>query len=159
MNAIVAQIDHWGRPAWITLMVLGFVAFWPVGLVILFYMIRSGRMGCSNWAYAGSNDGRNRWERKMDRMQAKMDRMRSFFGDGRESEALVRRPPHFEPTGNRSFDSYREETLEKLEREADEFRGFLDRLRHAKDKAEFDLFMAERRPAPQRPDDREDRTS
>lgn len=100
-------------------------------------------MRCNTWAYAYGDEPRTRWERKLDRVQAKMDRMRSFFGerDVRASD----RAPHFAPTGNRAFDDYREETLDKLEREADEFRTFLDRLRHAKDKAEFDLFMAERR--------------
>ena len=48
-------------------------------------------------------------------------------------------------TGNRAFDEYREETLRRLEEEASEFQTFLQRLRHAKDKAEFDQFMAERR--------------
>ena len=48
-------------------------------------------------------------------------------------------------TGNRAFDEYRAETLRRLEEEQREFKEFLDRLRHAKDKAEFDQFMAERR--------------
>jgi len=51
----------------------------------------------------------------------------------------------FRSTGNRAFDDYREETLRRLEEEANEFQAFLQRLRHAKDKAEFDQFMAERR--------------
>jgi hypothetical protein len=34
--------------------------------------------------------------------------------------------------------------LRRLEEEAKEFQAFLQRLRHAKDKAEFDQFMAER---------------
>jgi hypothetical protein len=55
----------------------------------------------------------------------------------------------FGSTGNRAFDEYRSETLRRLEEEATEFHAFLQRLRHAKDKAEFDQFMAERRgPAP-----------
>jgi hypothetical protein len=37
------------------------------------------------------------------------------------------------------------ETLKRLEDEQREFRDFLDRLRFAKDKTEFDQFMAERR--------------
>lgn len=48
-------------------------------------------------------------------------------------------------TGNRAFDAYREETLKRLEDEAEEFQAFLKRLRDAKDKAEFDQFMAERK--------------
>jgi Protein of unknown function (DUF2852) len=35
--------------------------------------------------------------------------------------------------------------LRRLEEEVDEFQAFLQRLRQAKDKAEFDQFMAERR--------------
>ena len=50
----------------------------------------------------------------------------------------------FRSTGNRAFDDYREETLRRLEEEANEFQSFLQRLRLAKDKAEFDQFMAER---------------
>jgi hypothetical protein len=50
----------------------------------------------------------------------------------------------FRSTGNRAFDEYRDETLRRLEEEANEFQSFLQRLRHAKDKAEFDQFMAER---------------
>ena len=48
-------------------------------------------------------------------------------------------------SGNVAFDEYREETLRKLDEEQREFRDFLDRLRAAKDRAEFDDFMAERR--------------
>lgn len=148
MNALVAKLDDWGRPGWIGAMVVGFVVFWPVGLAILFYMLWSGRMGCYNYAYAG--DRRDRWERKMERMQMKMDRMRSWFGDGRDSKS---RAPYFAPTGNHAFDEYREDTLNKLEQEAEEFRSFLDRLRHAKDKAEFDMFMSERRAPKNEPKD------
>ena len=48
------------------------------------------------------------------------------------------------PTGNRAFDAYREETLRRLEDEQKSFETFLERLREAKDKAEFDQFMDER---------------
>ena len=56
-------------------------------------------------------------------------------------------------SGNHAFDEYRTETLRRLEEEQREFREFLDRLRFAKDKTEFDQFMAERRnrPAPESP--------
>ena len=57
-------------------------------------------------------------------------------------------------SGNRAFDEYRAETLRRLEEEQREFKEFLDRLRHAKDKAEFDQFMAERRNRPQGPSPR-----
>ena len=51
-------------------------------------------------------------------------------------------------SGNRAFDEYRAETLKRLEDEQREFREFLERLRAAKDRAEFDQFMSERRQRP-----------
>jgi len=49
------------------------------------------------------------------------------------------------PTGNVAFDAYREETLKRLEDEHREFLDFLQKLREAKDKAEFDQFMQSRK--------------
>ena len=42
-----AKLDEWGRGAWLAAMVVGFFVFWPLGLLLLGYMIWSGRMGCS----------------------------------------------------------------------------------------------------------------
>ena len=42
-----------------------------------------------------------------------------------------------------AFDEYREATLKRLEDERVEFTKLLERLRSAKDKAEFDQFMSE----------------
>ena len=86
----------------------------------------------------------DRWNNKMERMQWKMERMKeragfAGFGFG---------PPS---SGNRAFDEYRMETLRRLEEEQTEFRDFLDRLRHAKDKEEFDQFMAQHRQRPTPP--------
>lgn len=50
----------------------------------------------------------------------------------------------FRSSGNVAFDAYKEETLKRLETEQDAFQAFLDRLRAAKDKSEFDVFMDER---------------
>lgn len=60
-------------------------------------------------------------------------------------------------SGNRAFDAYKEETLRRLQEEQDSFADFLGRLRDAKDKAEFDQFMADRKgdaPAPAPQDDK-----
>ncbi|MGN6750401.1 MAG: DUF2852 domain-containing protein, partial [Xanthobacteraceae bacterium] len=46
---ITARIDEFGKPAWIVLMILGFWAWWPLGLLILAFTIGSGRMGC--WSH------------------------------------------------------------------------------------------------------------
>jgi hypothetical protein len=136
------RLDDIGKPAWIGLTILSFLLWWPFGLVVLGFLIGSGRMAC--WAQAGGG----RWQRRMERMQRRMSRMQ---------EAAERwgyrgsRPNYREATGNRAFDEYRAETLRRLEEEQREFMEFLDRLRHAKDKAEFDEFMAERRRRPEGP--------
>lgn len=115
---IAAKLDEIPRPIWIALMVGGFVLFWPVGLAILAYLMWSGRMSC--WKH-----GHGRWHN-----------LRNPAG-----RSWGRR----EATGNRAFDAYRDETLRRLEDEKREFLDFLERLRQARDRAEFDQFMAERR--------------
>lgn len=50
----------------------------------------------------------------------------------------------FTPSGNRAFDEYREETINRLQEEHEEFQAFMEKLRHARDKSEFDQFMADR---------------
>ena len=51
-------------------------------------------------------------------------------------------------SGNQAFDDYRSETLRRLEEEKREFADYLERLRRARDKAEFDGFMADRHRRP-----------
>jgi hypothetical protein len=48
------------------------------------------------------------------------------------------------PTGNAAFDAYKADTLRRLEEEQGSFEKFLERLREAKDKSEFDAFINER---------------
>jgi hypothetical protein len=121
------------HPLRIVLIVLGFMVWWPIGLALLFFTLGSRKMGC--W----SND---RFENKMQRMRDHMERRGfGFRGFGAPS------------SGNRAFDEYRVETLRRLEEEQAEFKDFLDRLRHAKDKEEFDAFMAQQRPRPTPPND------
>lgn len=48
-------LDARGRPAWIVAMILGFIAFWPVGLAILAYMIWSNRMFSCSRSRTGSH--------------------------------------------------------------------------------------------------------
>jgi hypothetical protein len=139
----------WWPLGFVILMVLGFWAWWPLGLVLLAFMIWSTRMGC--WNHCG--DGRwdrhldrhmGRWQSKMERMQDKMDRLRERMERNRGGEWWGRP----QSSGNRAFDEYRTETLRRLEDEQREFKEFLERLRFAKDRAEFDQFMAERRNRP-----------
>jgi hypothetical protein len=115
-----AKLDEWGKPAWAVAIILGFLVFWPIGLITLFYVFWSGRMGCSE------RRGFGRWQEKMDRVRS----------TGRWN---------FGTSGNAAFDEYRNETLKRLEDEEREFHDFLRKLRQAKDKQEFDAFMADRR--------------
>jgi hypothetical protein len=115
---LVQKIDDLGKPAWIALMIVSFIIFWPIGLAVLIYLIWSGRMGF--WKHS--------------------DMARSGRGCG------WRHHHHrAAPTGNRAFDEYRADTLRRLEEEQKEFTDFLERLRQARDKSEFDQFMAERK--------------
>jgi hypothetical protein len=141
---LVDKVDELGKPAWIALAVLGFIAWWPVGLAILAFSIGSGRMGCSHRQNGGPWQGR--WQSKMERMQEKMDRMRAKMDGGSSGGSWWGTPPS---SGNRAFDDYRTETLRRLEDEQREFKDFLERLRFAKDRVEFDQFMTERRNRPQ----------
>jgi hypothetical protein len=49
---------------------------------------------------------------------------------------------------NTAFEDYRTQTMTKLEQEAAEFRDYLENLRKAKDRAEFNEYMAGRRQNP-----------
>lgn len=122
--------SHWVRhvpkPVLIGIVVLGFIAFWPIGLALLAYIIWSKGKSMTCWSRT------DREERRMSKWQ-------------RWAERQGMTPPS---SGNRAFDEYRTETLRRLEEEQKEFGSFLDRLRFARDKAEFDQFMAERRQAP-----------
>jgi len=141
----------------LVLMILGFIWWWPIGLIILGFLIARGRFGC--WhrpAFAGSGSMSGCWDHKMDRwegkiarMQEKMDRVRSKMDRrfGSSGDWWGGQPT----SGNRAFDEYRSETLKRLEEEQSEFKEFLERLRFAKDRSEFDQFMNERRNRPQTP--------
>ncbi len=116
-----AKLDEWGKPAWIALLVLAFMTGWPLGLVVLAYLAGSGRLKAwraelpGTWFNLRGTEPGRAWQSR-----------------GASS-------------GNRAFDAYRAETLRRLEEEQQEFQAYLDRLRQARDKAEFDEFMAERR--------------
>jgi hypothetical protein len=51
---------------------------------------------------------------------------------------------HWRSSGNMAFNAYRQDTIDRLAQEQQDFEAFLDRLRQAKDKAEFDEFLKDR---------------
>ena len=113
-------LDTKGKGAWIAAMVLGFIFFWPVGLALLAYMIWSKRMFSRSSSSCAT--------RSHDRQMAQ-----SWGGHGANRSS-----------GNTVFDAYKSETLRRLEEEQHAFEAFLQRLRDAKDKSEFDSFMDDR---------------
>ena len=121
-----AWLDSKGKGAWIAVMVLGFVFFWPVGLALLFYMI---------------------WSKRMFSKTSCRHRGKAWARHGFSA---------MKPSGNSAFDAYKADTLRRLEQEQHDFEAFLERLREAKDKAEFDQFMDERARAADHGDDAED---
>lgn len=123
------KLDEWGKPAWLALLVFAFIAGWPFGLAVLAYLVGSGRAKA--------------WRTEMPGTWFNLRKAKSGAWK-----------PWAMSSGNRAFDDYRAETLRRLEDEQKEFEAYLDQLRQARDKAEFDQFMAERKrrsamPAPQ----------
>ncbi|PTW63107.1 uncharacterized protein DUF2852 [Breoghania corrubedonensis] len=124
------------RPAWtpltITLMILGFVFYWPLGLAMIAYILWGDHL---HKAFGGVRDDFRDGVRSM---RTEFGRTEFGMGGGR--------------TGNGAFDEYRDSELERLEderRRLDEMRAefddFLANLRHARDREEFDQFMSKRR--------------
>ena len=130
---------HAAKPLLIVAMILGFVFWWPIGLLLLAVLIMNKR--ACGWGYHGGwRGGPRQWGGP-------------GAGSGPGSGGGWQRwtggtPPS---SGNHAFDEYRTATLRRLEEEQKEFGAFLDRLRYAKDKAEFDQFMNERRDRPAEP--------
>lgn len=116
LRRVEAWLDQRGKWAWIAAMVAGFILFWPVGLAILFYSLWGKKMFGHSCRH-----GRHQHQHHS----------RGWGGAYRD-------------TGNAAFDSYKAETLKRLETEQEAFESFLQRLREARDKSEFDNFMDER---------------
>lgn len=121
------------KPAWtpvtIGLMVLGFVAFWPLGLAMLAYILWGDRFECM------ARDARDQW---------RGSQLKGAFDQMSNTTAYAR-------TGNVAFDDYREREITRLEEERAkldamraDFDDFLRELRRARDQEEFDRFMANR---------------
>jgi len=134
MTGVIARIDEQGPFAWIGLLVLSFILFWPAGLAMLAFLIWSGRMGCRAGRF-GNRDlqgWKEAWREQKRRWREPAERTTAgSMGVG--------------STGNRAFDEYRQETMRRLEDEEREFHDFLARLRQARDRQEFDDFMSDRR--------------
>ena len=115
------------NPLTIGLMILGFVIFWPLGLAVIAYVLWGDRIGHSVKEMSDDFNAQCGKSRAKHRQQAR-------------------------PHDNSAFAHYRHQEIERLEEERrkldemrDEFDDFLNELRQAKDKTEFDRFMDARR--------------
>jgi hypothetical protein len=145
------------KPIELVAMILGFIIFWPIGLAILFAKIWQKKS-----AYAGDlpsfieakfhENWHGVWQAKLHEIwEAKMGRhwaCRSASDFAGRSWAFH----SMRSSGNRAFDEWRETELSRLEEERQrllaaerEFVDFMENLRRAKDREEFDRFMAARR--------------
>ena len=124
------------RPAWtpltIVLMIIGFLVFWPLGLLMLAYILWGHRMPEFKRHFEGAGENMSR----------------EFRGCGWGSH---RSSSHYSRSGNVAFDDYREKELKRLdeerrrlEEERRQFEAYVRDLRRARDKEEFDRFMADR---------------
>ena len=123
-------LDDRGKKAWIFVTILGFIFAWPIGLGLLAYMIWSKRMFGHSCAYKSNQ---------------KSERGGAW---GRHSHPGF---TAFRSSGNAAFDAYKADTIRRLQDEQEAFESFLQRLRDAKDKSEFDAFMSDRAKAAQAP--------
>lgn len=129
---VLNKIDSFGRAGWLAVTIVGFWLAWPIGFVVLAYLAASGRLSAW-WNDLGAPG--------------------TWFDFGGPARPGPFSSFHSRPSGNQTFDDYREATIRGLEDEQREFQSFLERLRRARDKAEFDAFMAERRRRPSGSDD------
>jgi Protein of unknown function (DUF2852) len=125
-------------------MILGFVVFWPIGLAILGYKIWQRRYGGPDLQTLATN----KWQDARTMMNSS-----SSWGCG----GAMRRANRFyaSTTGNAAFDEWRTAELARLDEERSklddaqrEFAEYVDAIRRAKDREEFERFMAERRARP-----------
>ncbi|WP_444455484.1 DUF2852 domain-containing protein [Rhodobacter capsulatus] len=110
-------LDDRGPMSWIVVMIGSFIFAGPLGLLVLGFILMTGRFRSARCRARAGFGPR--------------------FGRGYAFHAM-------RPTGNAAFDAYRSDMLARLEREQEEFESFLIRLREARDKAEFDQYMEER---------------
>ncbi|MDB5591825.1 DUF2852 domain-containing protein [Enterovirga sp.] len=123
-----------------------------VGIVFLFFWFWPLAAAFIAWkltGYAGLDDLRRLAERGGESVRGYR-----FGGAGFGGNPFAAGPftSPFGGTGNAAFDEYRRQEIERLEQErrrldeeAREFRTFVDELKRAKDREEFDAYMAKRR--------------
>ena len=136
---------EWSRGRWrpvdIGLMVAGFALYWPLGLAVLAVKL---------WQRSAGAEGN-----VVDFARARWDSASGWAETWRTRAPWHGMAERRTGTGNSAFDDWRRGELDRLEAErrklADaerEFASFMDDLRRARDREEFDRFMQARTAGP-----------
>jgi hypothetical protein len=143
---------RWG-PLEIAAMVLGFIVCWPIGLAILGYMIYQRKTGAPDLQTMASA----KWSEARSAFAARSSASsKSWAGGGCGwGGSGSSRASYAPPSGNSAFDEWKVSELRRLDEERRrldeahrEFSEYVEAIRRAKDREEFDRFMAERRARP-----------
>ena len=128
-------------------MVLGFIVFWPIGLAVLGYKLWQSRNGGPDLQTLATS----KWQDARTMMSSNSSWGSSWGCGAMKSASRF----YAASTGNAAFDEWRTAELARLDEERRkldaaqrEFAEYVDAIRRAKDREEFDRFMAERRTRP-----------
>jgi len=130
------MLDSPWHPGWIAVTILGFIIWWPIGLALLFFTLGSRKWLAGVMAIVG----RTRWSGCSTRWNG------CAIAWSAAASRSVRPPAATAPSTSTAW-----KPCGGSRKSRPEFRDFLDRLRHAKDKEEFDQFMAQHRQRPTPP--------
>ncbi len=147
----VGYDDRDARPRWraieIAAVVIGFIVWWPVGLALLLWKLWRNRQGYTEDMVTAA---RVLIEEKVMRKWPDVSRA---FGSGSRAQSAARDWGFtgLRSSGNTAFDAWREGELARLEEERRkletaerEFADYIESLRRAKDREEFERFMRDR---------------
>jgi len=132
------------KPVEILAMVLGFVVFWPIGVAVLGWKFWQKKSGYPGDIISFVREKWEKWEKS--RNWANWARGGERWGFAARNWAAS--GFGMASTGNRAFDEWRASELARLEEERQklvaaerEFAEFMENLRHARDREEFERFM------------------
>jgi hypothetical protein len=150
-DAAARSYEYPSRPRWraleVAAIVLGFMVWWVVGLALLLWKLWRNRQGYSTDMITAARTAFQ--ENVMTRWPELSRSFRS--GASRAPAARDWGFASFRSSGNSAFDAWREgelarleEQRRKLEAAEREFSDYIESLRQAKDREEFERFMRER---------------
>ncbi len=136
-----ADASPWSRARWtpveLVAMVLGFMVFWPIGLAVLGYKYWQRKMGGPDLQTVATGA---------------FDNARSAMRGFQPGTGANWARGFTTSTGNAAFDEWKSAELSRLEAERRkledahrEFSDWMETMRKAKDREEFDRFMNARR--------------